>query len=99
MSRLTALMHALRTQFGARCDLCGATKQLEFAHITPTGLNGEGRGGLKRAYDIRRHPSSYRLLCRPCHLRYDRFIRECHKLRIRVHGRWYLGQPTHRSQS
>lgn len=96
MSKLTRLMNALRAAFGNRCTICSSTDTLEFAHITPTGLNGKGRGGLDRAYDIKRNTDSYRLLCRPCHLRYDAFLKRAHTLRIRVHGRWYLGAPIRR---
>jgi hypothetical protein len=93
MSRLQVLMVALRLQFGNRCDLCGREDApLEFAHIDSDGLNGAGRGGLKRAYRIRRNPSNYRLLCKPCHRRYDRQVDAWLKLAGRLNGRWYLGE-------
>ena len=92
MNRLTRLMNLLRQQHGNRCAICGEPHALEFAHVTPTGLNGRGRGGLVRAYDIQRNPDAYRLLCRSCHLRYDAFLRSARALRTRVHNHWYLGQ-------
>jgi hypothetical protein len=40
---------------------------LEFAHTKPTKLNGRGRGIIRRALDIRKHPGCYVLACRRCH--------------------------------
>ena len=65
-------MAELRAAFGGRCEECGSSSRLEFAHVISTGLNGRGRGMPQRVHDIRRHPECYRLLCRPCHLAFDR---------------------------
>lgn len=54
-------------QFGGRCEECGVEEGLEFAHVEPTGLNGEGRGRAKRIFDVKKNPRSYRLLCMTCH--------------------------------
>jgi hypothetical protein len=65
----------LRIEWGNRCQKCGASgdvKKLEFAHVKPTGLCGQGRGSVHRYYDIKRNPECYRLLCRqPCHKQFD----------------------------
>lgn len=90
--RLPRLMTALRLGFGGCCVLCTSKERLEFAHIQPNGVTGKGRGGNRRAYHIRANPDHYRLLCRRCHLRYDRFVKRCLELQSRVTGRWYLGQ-------
>lgn len=54
---------------GLKCEACGKSQGEEFHHLRPTGLSGRGRGLIRRAYDIRRNRRSYRLLCRPCHLK------------------------------
>lgn len=56
---------------GGACEECGSTKQLEFAHTKPTGLQGMGRGFNERVLDVLRNPDAYRLLCRSCHMRLD----------------------------
>jgi len=56
---------------GGKCQTCGSTDRLEFAHLRPTGLNGMGRGFNRRVLDVLRHPRSYRLLCRSCHDAFD----------------------------
>lgn len=87
----TRMMAWLRSQFADECAICGTEDNLEFAHITPTPVARipRGRGGNNRAYDIKRNPSAYRLLCRSCHLRYDVFTRQA--LRLQKAERWYLG--------
>jgi len=60
-------MKQLRLLFGGHCTKCGGKKQLEFAHIEPTGLDGEGRGSKERMRDIKKNKDKYELLCRPCH--------------------------------
>lgn len=58
-------------EHGDICYLClkvkGFNRKLEFHHLKPTGLNGEGRGFDNRIRDIVKHPDSYILLCRKCH--------------------------------
>lgn len=53
------------------CVSCGQTRKLEMAHVKPTGLCGEGRGYERRYLDALKHPTSYVLLCRPCHVAFD----------------------------
>lgn len=65
------LMAELRADWGGRCEECGRTYDLEFAHIRPNGLKGEGRGSRQRYYNIRKNPQDYRLLCRLCHHDFD----------------------------
>lgn len=74
-------MAELRAQRGNHCERCGASERkaklrhkngLEFAHVITTGLNGRGRGRADRVHDIKRNPAHYLLLCRDCHLEYDR---------------------------
>lgn len=62
----------LRAEFGGVCRLCGAPNRLQFAHLTPTGLAGKGRGQGARMRDIVRHPQHYILLCVYCHRDFDR---------------------------
>lgn len=57
----------LRFLFGNKCLLCPSEYRLEFAHIKPTELKGEGRGRKERYYDILNNPDSYILLCQLCH--------------------------------
>ncbi len=64
----------LRIEFGNKCAYCGTRRQLQFAHIQPTGLNGTGRGRKERYYDIVNHKDSYVLLCRKHHKEYDQGI-------------------------
>jgi 5-methylcytosine-specific restriction endonuclease McrA len=52
---------------GGRCERCGSTWALEFAHVKPTGLSGRGRGYTQRVIDVRDHPDAYKLLCSVCH--------------------------------
>lgn len=66
-------MEALRQMHGGQCTwpTCRARNELEFAHVQPTHLNGEGRGRAERYYDILHYPEAYRLLCRAHHTIYD----------------------------
>lgn len=59
-------------QFGGKCQKCGGTENLEFAHKEPTGLNGWGRGKWHRYYDVRKNPEKYWLACKDCHREYDK---------------------------
>lgn len=70
--KLSEKMDELRAARGGKCEWCSATETLEFAHVHATNVNGQGRGGRERYYDIRNHPECYRLLCHECHLAYDR---------------------------
>ena len=64
----------LREFFGEKCEQCGSTEDLQFAHRHghETGLNGSSRGSWYRFKDVALHPASYLLLCRSCHWKYDR---------------------------
>lgn len=55
--------------FGGFCYGCGAngSTPLEFAHVLPTGLSGQGRGQAARHLDVRANPWSYVPLCAMCH--------------------------------
>lgn len=68
------LLELLREARGGRCERCHSKRKkvLEFAHIKPTTLNGRGRGQSRRYLDIKRNPTSYRLLCKACHKLFDR---------------------------
>lgn len=66
------LRRKLKSLFGSRCLACGATRQLQFAHVTPTELKGLGRGSTKRLYDVIHNPDCYVLLCPSCHYDYDK---------------------------
>ena len=56
-----------------RCVNCKKKKKdLEFAHISPTNLNGQGRGSNKRRLDVLKNKDKYTLLCKSCHKKYDR---------------------------
>jgi hypothetical protein len=65
------MFQLLREAFGGKCIICERTWSLEFAHIKPTKLNGEGRGLRKRFYDIVNHPDSYCLMCNKDHKYFD----------------------------
>ncbi len=65
--RVAREMKQLRLLFGGHCKRCGGNKQLEFAHLQPTGLDGESRGSKERPRDIKKNMDKYELLCRPCH--------------------------------
>jgi hypothetical protein len=47
---------------------------VDFAHVQETPLTRapRGRGRKERLADIRKHPHAYILLCRDCHLAFDR---------------------------
>lgn len=57
--------------FGGECQECMMKETLEFAHKKPTGLNGQGRGSIRRIYDVMMHPEAYMLLCKEHHKLYD----------------------------
>ena len=61
----------LRQIFGAKCWFCGSSEKLEFAHIKPTALSGQGRGQPQRFYDIVKNADSYCLSCDSCHYKLD----------------------------
>ena len=60
-----------KRRFGGKCEKCGSTENLEFAHIAKTPLKGKGRGSMHRYYDIKNHPMSYALMCHRCHEQED----------------------------
>lgn len=68
-------MLKLKLGFKNRCFECGICQEdidkLQFAHIKPTKLNGEGRGIRHRYYDIKRNPDSYYLTCKSNHDKID----------------------------
>ncbi len=91
-----------REKRGNRCEArlkslerCGARlswnsfgrPSLEFAHVAPTPLVGRGRGSTARAYDIRRHPEAYKLVCRACHRKMDGLDERTRS------GHWRSGPP------
>jgi hypothetical protein len=59
---------------GCKCQRpgCGRKDRLQFAHKEPDGVNGRGRGMLRRICAVKRAPDKYELLCHWCHLRRDR---------------------------
>lgn len=60
-------MVELRESRGNKCEVCGVTEGLEFAHVKETSLKGRGRGRKERYYDIIKNPESYKLVCSNCH--------------------------------
>jgi len=70
------LFDRLRVQFGGKCVVCGQLWELEFAHVKPTGLNGDGRGRKERYYDIKNHPDCYALMCTKDHKEFDKISQE-----------------------
>lgn len=72
----TRELQRLKLLRGNRCETCGDPSfDLEFAHLAPTGLKGEGRGKQARMLDIRKQPEKYKLLCMACHDQLDGRIR------------------------
>lgn len=53
---------------------CFRIDNLEFAHKIPNGLNGMGRGRNKRILDVLKHMDNYILLCKDCHILYDKGV-------------------------
>lgn len=72
------MRHFLLKKFGEKCEVCGSREDLEFAHISPTKLNGEGRGQWHRAMDAYNNMDKYALLCKKCHTKFDNGHREEH---------------------
>lgn len=67
------MVRALARWRSGPCEKCGDRKgKREMAHLTPTGLNGAGRGVERRYYDITRNPGCYGRLCVPCHRTIDK---------------------------
>ncbi len=56
---------------GGYCEYCKGNDRLEFAHVTPTELNGRSRGSFSRVKDVINNPDSYLLLCWECHKMFD----------------------------
>ena len=75
-AKLENRFQELKDEFGNRCEFCGSGKDLQFAHIVPTGLMGQGRGKKKRYFNIRNHKNDYLLLCKNCHGKFDRHPEE-----------------------
>jgi hypothetical protein len=69
--RANLLRAQLLAARGGKCEDCGHTFKLQFAHLKPTGLSGRGRGKWQRMRDVKKHPDAYRLLCWKCHLALD----------------------------
>jgi len=53
------------------CFFCGAGGDLEFAHVKPTKLSGQGRGMDRRFRDVLSHPDCYVIACKSCHYLLD----------------------------
>jgi hypothetical protein len=58
---------------GGKCETlnCGRKHRLQFAHKEPDGVNGRGRGLIRRILAVKRAPQKYIVLCHWCHLRFD----------------------------
>lgn len=70
------LFPELRLKMGGRCsnpECPTPTEELQFAHVAETPLSkiSRGRGRKERYYDIKKHPDSYRLMCKTCHHDFD----------------------------
>jgi hypothetical protein len=66
------LKSALLYMYGETCIFCGFSSDIEFAHKSQSH-QGSGRGFDNRMRDLREHPEKYFLLCKRCHIKYDRF--------------------------
>lgn len=53
------------------CTNCGSAKDVEFAHLKPTKLNGRGRGSHHRRLDVLHNLDKYTRLCKRCHVMFD----------------------------
>lgn len=80
--RLEREWNLLLDQHQRECAHCGKEYRLnfrdgkpdpnlQFAHTSPTSLNGMGRGKWNRLLDIKKHPECYILLCKRCHYKFD----------------------------
>jgi hypothetical protein len=61
-------------QFGSKCEECEEDdpQKLEFAHKAGFRVRiGGNRGKNQRIMAVKRNPEQFRLLCRPCHTKYD----------------------------
>lgn len=74
-------LQKLRKERGSKCEECGSTIALQFAHIKETELKGGGRGRKERYYDIVKNPECYKLFCGYCHREFDRKKRETERAR------------------
>jgi hypothetical protein len=68
---VSELFSKLREKYGNKCVISGCLAPLEFAHIKPTKLSGEGRGQKVRYYDIKNNPDCYVLMTTNCHREFD----------------------------
>jgi len=71
---LNRLQQNLIEILGGKCrgEGCNKRTKLDFAHVKITNLSGEtGRGKSRRIYDVKKHITSYILLCKPCHRHFD----------------------------
>lgn len=57
--------------YGIHCQTCGSPRNLQLAHVEPTGLKGAGRGLTRRLLDAIKHPDKYILECYRCHKKRD----------------------------
>lgn len=71
MNRVNTWIRKKIDQTKIECEICLSTEDLEFAHITPTSLEGPGRGRKERYYDYIHNMEAYMILCEPCHKKYD----------------------------
>ena len=69
--KASELRKRLLQHYNNRCFFCGSAKELQFAHMRPTKLQGMGRGSMHRVYDIKNNLLNYELLCRECHESFD----------------------------
>jgi hypothetical protein len=69
------------------CD--SEVEDLHFAHVSPTGLKGRGRGRKERLCDISKNPKCYILLCKEHHDQYDHSVPEIVELVTSIKERIY----------
>jgi len=64
----------LIAEFGGKCEECGATEKLEFAHKIGFRFKfGNSRGKNHRILEVKKFKRDrFHLFCRKCHMAYDK---------------------------
>lgn len=63
--------------------MCGSTSRLEFAHIIYTD-DSDSRSTIRTAREVMEHPDHFILLCKSCHRRPEKYLKELIDLRAKV---------------
>lgn len=78
---------------GGRCQMCGSTERLEFAHLSyPEDYNRKNNDSYSRQLRVIKNPENFLLLCYECHRHPEKYLKELIELKAKLLERKVLVQ-------